>query len=91
MGQIEDISIGFWLDKTYLDNNKFGKVLETSLHELCHKAGGDGTESFGYKLTNVNANVLKQILGNPKTRSELCALNKLWDECTTSIGQMEAT
>ena len=78
-------SKGFWIDKSYLDEGKFGEVLETALHELSHKAGGDGTSEFGYKLTNVNKEVIKQIINNPRTKKELASLNRLWDDLENTI------
>lgn len=74
------ISKGFWIDKEYLNESKFAEALETALHELSHKAGGDGTSQFGYKLTNVNQEVIKEILRNPEVKSELSVLGRLWDE-----------
>ncbi|MCQ2738774.1 MAG: hypothetical protein MJ237_00945 [bacterium] len=43
----------------------FAHVLETTLHELSHKVGGDGSKVFGYKLTSVNEEALKQIIQEP--------------------------
>lgn len=77
-------SKGFWIDKNYLDNANFSDVLETALHELSHKAGGDESAEFSYKLTDVNASAIKQMLNDPKTRTELQALNRLWSEITTA-------
>ncbi len=73
-------SKGFWIDKSYLDDANFGDVLETALHELSHKVGGDNSSTFGYKLTEVNKEVIKQIINDPKTKSELAALSKMWDD-----------
>ena len=78
-------SKGFWIDKAYLDESKFAEVLETSLHELSHKAGGDGTSEFGYKLTDVNQEVIKQIINNPRTKTELSALNRMWEDLQVSV------
>lgn len=75
-------SKGFWIDKNYLDNSQFSDVLETALHELCHKAGGDESAAFSYKLTNVNKDVIDQIMTDFKSRNELQALNRLWEELT---------
>jgi len=72
------VSKGFWLEKGYLDSANFSDVLETALHELSHKAGGDGSASFSYKLTDVNKCAISQILNNAETRKELQALNILW-------------
>lgn len=73
-------SKGFWIDKTYLDNASFADVLETALHELSHKVGGDESMEFSYKLTSVNQDAIKQISNDPKSRNELQALNRIWDE-----------
>ena len=70
--------VGFWLDRSYLNQGTFGDVLETTLHELSHKAGGDGTKDFGYKLTDVNGDTLNQIFGNTKTAVELKVINDIW-------------
>ena len=75
-------SKGFWIDKNYLDSANFSEVLETALHEISHKVGGDETAEFSYKLTNVNKRVIQQILEEPQTRSELQALGKLWEKYT---------
>lgn len=55
----KDKSKGFWIDKTYLNETEFSDALETALHELSHKAGGDETRKFSYKLTDVNACVIE--------------------------------
>ncbi len=76
------VSKGFWIDKSYLDRGDFSDVLETALHELSHKAGGDETAEFSYKLTDVNRQAIKELLSNPETRFNLRALSKLWNELT---------
>ncbi len=73
-------SKGFWVDKTYFNSATFSQALEDALHELSHKAGGDGSANFGYKLTNVNCEVIDHIINHPKVRAELGALEKLWNE-----------
>lgn len=73
-------SYGFWIDKTYLNKAKFAHILETALHELSHKAGGDGDEKFGYKLTNVNQEAILQIIQDPKIAQELRILNDIWEK-----------
>lgn len=75
-----EVSKGFWIDKEYLDNASFTDVLETALHELSHKVGGDGNADFSYKLTNVNSATINQIMTNPLTRTELGALQTLWND-----------
>ena len=73
------VSKGFWIDKDYLDRGKFNEILETALHELSHKAGGDESSEFSYKLTNVNKSVIGQILNDIPVRNELQALNAIWN------------
>lgn len=73
-------SRGFWIDKEYLNTANFSDVLETALHELSHKAGGDESSTFSYKLTNVNRDVIKQLINDIQSRNEIQALNKLWVE-----------
>jgi len=74
-------SKGFWIDKSYLNRASLSDVLETALHELSHKAGGDESAEFSYKLTDVNRDAIKHILENTDSRNELQALNRLWNEC----------
>ena len=73
------VSKGFWIDKSYLDKSSFSEVLETALHELSHKAGGDESAEFSYKLTNVNKDAIGQLISDVKARNEFQALNNLWD------------
>ena len=70
----------FWIDQKYLRESDFSKILETSLHELSHKIGGDESSVFSYLLTEVNGSVLKQLVEDPMTRAELKMLNKIWKE-----------
>lgn len=72
------VSKGFWIDKGYLDRASFNDVLETALHELSHKAGGDESAEFSYKLTDVNADAIGQLLNDIKSRNEIQALASLW-------------
>lgn len=72
------VSKGFWIDKSYLDKSSFSEVLETALHELSHKAGGDESAEFSYKLTDVNKNAINQLINDVQARSEIQALNNLW-------------
>ena len=76
------VSKGFWIDKGYLNKTTFFEALETTLHELCHKAGGDESATFSYKLTDVNSRVLDQLGTDMLTNVELKALKELWDEST---------
>lgn len=72
------VSKGFWIDKNYLDKASFNDVLETALHELSHKAGGDESAEFSYKLTNVNRDAIGQLLDDINSRSEIQALSNIW-------------
>lgn len=72
------VSKGFWIDKGYLDRASFNDVLETALHELSHKAGGDESAEFSYKLTDVNADAIGHLLNDIKSRNEIQALASLW-------------
>lgn len=72
------VSKGFWIDKSYLDRASFNDVLETALHELSHKAGGDESAEFSYKLTDVNADAIGHLLDDIKSRNEIQALASLW-------------
>lgn len=74
-----DQSKGFWLDKTYLKKASFAKVLETALHELSHKAGGDGDSDFSYKLTRVNKVALEQIINDPKIAQKFRIYSDIWN------------
>lgn len=73
------LSKGFWIDKNYLNESSFSEVLETALHELSHKAGGDESPEFSYQLTRVNRSAIEQMLTDAQTRMEMQILNKLWD------------
>lgn len=72
-------SKGFWLDKNYLDRARLSDVLETALHELSHKVGGDESAEFSYKLTDVNRDAIAQIINNSQTKFELQSLSSIWD------------
>ncbi len=71
---------GFWIDRNYINTGRFSDVLETALHELSHKVGGDGTEVFGYKLTSVNKDAIAEILENPEIAKEFKILSDLWEK-----------
>ena len=77
-----NVSKGFYLDQKYLEEASFSDLLETTLHELCHKVGGDSSATFSYKLTDVNRAVLDEILHNSSVRQQLQALDILWKEVT---------
>ena len=73
------VSKGFWIDKNYLDTANFNEVLETALHELSHKIGGDESAEFSYKLTNVNEKAIGQLLDDAQARNEIQALASIWN------------
>ena len=73
------VSKGFWIDKSYLDRSSFSEALETALHELSHKAGGDESAEFSYKLTDVNKDAIGQLINDIQARHEMQALNNLWN------------
>lgn len=73
------VTKGFWIDKGYLDTGSFSHILETCLHELSHKAGGDESAAFSYQLTKVNADAIDAMLNNVPALHELQALAKIWE------------
>ena len=73
------VSKGFWIEKSYLDRARFSDALETALHELSHKAGGDESAEFSYKLTNVNKDAIDMLMNDVQTRNEMQALSNLWN------------
>lgn len=72
-------SKGFWIDKNYLDKDSFANVLGTALHELSHKAGGDESSDFSYKLTDVLKDVINQFTMSPETRNYMYSLQNIWN------------
>ena len=72
-------SKGFWLDRTYMKEQKFSTLLSTSLHELTHKYGGDESERFSYKLTDVMQKVFEAINSNPNLATQLKVLEQAWE------------
>lgn len=73
-------SLGFWADRDYFNNVSFEEILSTALHELTHKAGGDSSSEFSYKLTDVLTKVIESGVGDEDTVQELRVIKKLWDE-----------
>lgn len=73
------VSKGFWIDRDYLDRASLHEVFETALHELSHKDGGDGSVDFGYKLTNVNREVIGQF-EDIITQQDFVALSEIWNK-----------
>lgn len=74
------VSKGFWIDKNYLDKSSFCDVLATAMHEMSHKAGGDESMEFSYKLTDVLAQNLEGALNNNLASTKLKTLDKMWKE-----------
>ena len=72
-------TLGFWLDRTAMKEGSFSNLLSTSLHELTHKFGGDSSEIFSYKLTDVMEKVFKAINENPNLAQQLKVLEKAWE------------
>ncbi|MBQ8887324.1 MAG: hypothetical protein IJY61_06455 [Candidatus Gastranaerophilales bacterium] len=72
-------SLGFWLDRTAMKNENFSNMLATSLHELTHKFGGDSSEIFSYKLTDVMEKVFSAINNNPNLAVQLKVLEQAWE------------
>ena len=72
-------TLGFWIDKNYLNQESFSSLLSTSLHELTHKFGGDSSSVFSYKLTDVMEKVLKAINKNPNLAIQMKVLEKAWE------------
>ena len=83
----DGLTKGFWLDEKYLEEGSFSDMLETTLHELCHKVGGDTSSEFSYKLTDVNRAVLDEILHNSLVRQQLQALDVIWKEITENAAK----
>ncbi|HIS54254.1 TPA: hypothetical protein IAA82_04785, partial [Candidatus Galligastranaerophilus gallistercoris] len=73
-------SLGFWVDKETIDNGEFSKLLSTAFHELTHKFGGDESQIFSYKLTDVMEKVFLAINENPDIATKLKILEKAWNE-----------
>lgn len=73
-------SLGFWLDRTYINESSFSDAFATSLHELTHKYGGDESSRFSYKLTDVMQKVFEAINSNPNLAIQLKILEKAWNE-----------
>lgn len=71
---------GFWIEKNYLNRTSFSDALETALHEMCHKYGGDESSEFSYKLTDVNSRVLGKITEDSQTALTMKILNEMWNE-----------
>lgn len=79
-------SVGFWIDRDYLSKASFSDVISTALHEITHKAGGDVSAEFSYKLTDVLEKVIKSGLEDKHANIELSNLRKIWDELVPAQG-----
>ncbi|MDR1167919.1 MAG: hypothetical protein LBK53_03380 [Heliobacteriaceae bacterium] len=73
-------SLGFWVDRNYLNKADFAEIVSTGLHEVTHKFGGDESMEFSYKLTDVLTNTIDSMITDPVCRTELSALQRLWNE-----------
>ena len=73
-------SLGFWLERNYLEKADFSEAFATSLHELTHKFGGDSSDTFSYKLTDVMQKVFAAINENPNLAIQMKVLEKAWNE-----------
>jgi hypothetical protein len=78
-------SKGFWIDKDYLNKASFADALETALHELCHKIGGDESEEFSYLLTDVNAKTHGLLLDDAFVTAKLNALKEMWNSVSKNV------
>ncbi len=72
-------SLGFWLERNYINKASFSEAFATSLHELTHKYGGDESSRFSYKLTDVMQKVFAAINSNPNLAIQLKVLEKAWE------------
>lgn len=79
-------SRGFWIDRKYLNETSFPDALSTTLHEMTHKAGGDSSAEFSYKLTDVMKKVTEAISDgkNPTLGVEMSNMQKLWNELSAA-------
>ena len=73
-------SLGFWIERGYLEKADFSEAFATSLHELTHKFGGDSSDTFSYKLTDVMQKVFAAINENPNLAIQMKVLEKAWNE-----------
>lgn len=71
---------GHWIDRTYLNNGNFFDLVSTWLHEISHKAGGDGTPAFAYKLTDMVESILRSSSDSSELQTDLRALEKVFNE-----------
>lgn len=72
-------SIGFWIDRKYFQKESIYNILGTALHEITHKAGGDGDEKFSYALTDVLKKIIETFLSKPEAYAKLKKLESEWD------------
>ncbi|MDD3419637.1 MAG: hypothetical protein PHE78_03435 [Candidatus Gastranaerophilales bacterium] len=73
---------GHWIARDYLNAGDFSDVLATRLHETCHKYGGDESAIFSYKLTDLISDYNEVMTSDPKLRTKLSTLKKLWNDIT---------
>ncbi|MBE7710558.1 MAG: hypothetical protein E7Z92_00300 [Cyanobacteria bacterium SIG31] len=71
---------GHWVDRKALNNKDFYYLLATWLHEITHKYGGDGTNEFGYKLTDVMGLELESLMNEPERLEKLRYLRSVFNK-----------
>lgn len=73
---------GHWVDREYLKNADFNRILGTWLHEICHKSGGDGSSSFTYTLTDMIRVLLNTFTKstNKNNKIKLAALEEIYNK-----------
>lgn len=79
MRKQENQYLGHWVDREYLNNKDFYRLLATWLHEITHKYAGDGTKEFGYKLTDVMGMELESLMNNPEKAKKLRVLRDIFN------------
>lgn len=72
--------LGHWVDRKYLSEAPFYKILGTWLHEITHKYAGDGTMDFGYKLTDVMGLELESLMGDSDRLKKLQFLKSEYEK-----------
>ncbi len=68
---------GHWVSRKHLEENDFGDLLSTWLHEISHQYGGDSQSVFGYKLTDLLAQSFRL---SDDAKLQLKAIGKAYSE-----------
>lgn len=71
---------GHWVDRKALNKMKFYELLAIWLHEITHKYAGDGTNDFGYKLTDVMGLELESLMNSPERLEKLRYLRSVFNK-----------